>query len=205
MQKTSFWKAGHTPTLLSAFFYFDLSFMVWVLLGPLGILIAKDLGLSPAQKGLMVATPLLAGALLRIVMGVLVDHLKPKKAGFIGQLIVILTAGIDLSVGALLALCATVLASLAIKLGVNPYVAILACLVLGLLPGMRERQRGHIVNVSSLGVLFNAPRFSAYLGSKSALDDALWCVAAEVRRDGVAVTSIYMPLVHTPLVEATRV
>lgn len=89
MQKTSFWKAGHTPTLLSAFFYFDLSFMVWVLLGPLGILIAKDLGLSPAQKGLMVATPLLAGALLRIVMGVLVDHLKPKKAGLIGQLIVI--------------------------------------------------------------------------------------------------------------------
>jgi NNP family nitrate/nitrite transporter-like MFS transporter len=89
MQKTSFWKAGHTPTLLSAFFYFDLSFMVWVLLGPLGILIAKDLGLSAAQKGLMVATPLLAGALLRIVMGVLVDHLKPKKAGLIGQLVVI--------------------------------------------------------------------------------------------------------------------
>ena len=89
MQKTSFWKAGHTPTLLSAFFYFDLSFMVWVLLGPLGILIAKDLGLSAAQKGLMVATPLLAGALLRIVMGVLVDHLKPKKAGLIGQMIVI--------------------------------------------------------------------------------------------------------------------
>ncbi|MEO8171402.1 MAG: nitrate/nitrite transporter, partial [Oxalobacteraceae bacterium] len=89
MQKTSFWKAGHTPTLLSAFFYFDLSFMVWVLLGPLAILIAKDLGLSAAQKGMMVATPLLAGALLRIVMGVLVDHLKPKKAGLIGQLIVI--------------------------------------------------------------------------------------------------------------------
>ena len=89
MQKTSFWKAGHTPTLLAAFFYFDLSFMVWVLLGPLGIQIAKDLGLSAAQKGLMVATPLLAGALLRIVMGMLVDHLKPKKAGLIGQIVVI--------------------------------------------------------------------------------------------------------------------
>ncbi len=87
---TSFWKAGHTPTLLSAFFYFDLSFMVWVLLGPLAIQISKDLGLSPAQKGLMVATPLLAGALLRIVMGILVDHLKPKKAGLIGQVIVII-------------------------------------------------------------------------------------------------------------------
>ena len=88
MQKNSFWKAGHTPTLLAAFLYFDLSFMVWVILGPLGVQISKDIGLTPAQKGLMVATPLLAGAMLRIVMGVLVDHLKPKKAGMIGQLIV---------------------------------------------------------------------------------------------------------------------
>jgi NNP family nitrate/nitrite transporter-like MFS transporter len=89
MQKTSFWKSGHTPTLLASFFYFDLSFMVWVILGPLAVQISKDIGLTPAQKGLMVATPLLAGALLRIVMGVLVDHLKPKKAGLIGQLVVI--------------------------------------------------------------------------------------------------------------------
>jgi MFS transporter, NNP family, nitrate/nitrite transporter len=89
MKKTSFWKAGHTPTLLASFLYFDLSFMVWVLLGPLAVQISKDLGLTAAQKGLMVATPLLAGALLRIVMGVLVDHLKPKKAGIIGQLVVI--------------------------------------------------------------------------------------------------------------------
>jgi NNP family nitrate/nitrite transporter-like MFS transporter len=89
MQKTSFWKAGHTPTLLASFFYFDLSFMVWVILGPLAVQISRDIGLSPAQKGLMVATPLLAGAMLRIVMGVLVDHLKPKKAGIIGQAVVI--------------------------------------------------------------------------------------------------------------------
>ncbi|WP_338849772.1 nitrate/nitrite transporter [Massilia sp. W12] len=86
---TSFWRAGHLPTLFAAFFYFDLSFMVWVLLGPLAVLIAKDLALDPAQKGLMVATPLLAGALLRLVMGLLVDRLQPKKAGIIGQLIVI--------------------------------------------------------------------------------------------------------------------
>ena len=63
--------------------------MVWVLLGPLGVQIANDLGLTHAQKGLMVATPVLAGALLRMVMGVLVDHLKPKMAGAIGQVIVI--------------------------------------------------------------------------------------------------------------------
>jgi MFS transporter, NNP family, nitrate/nitrite transporter len=83
-----FWRSGHTPTLLSAFLYFDLAFMVWVMLGPLGVQIAADLGLSPAQKGLMVATPVLAGALLRIVMGMLVDHLRPKKAGIVSQLIV---------------------------------------------------------------------------------------------------------------------
>ena len=63
--------------------------MVWVVLGPLGVQIANDLALSPAQKGLMVATPVLAGALLRIVMGILVDHLKPKMAGAIGQVVVI--------------------------------------------------------------------------------------------------------------------
>lgn len=84
-----FWKAGHAPTLFAAFFYFDLAFMVWVMLGPLGVQIAQALGLSAAQKGLMVATPVLSGALLRIVMGVLVDHLKPKKAGIIGQVIVL--------------------------------------------------------------------------------------------------------------------
>ena len=89
--KSSFWKAGHTPTLLSAFLYFDLSFMVWVLLGPLAVQIAADLSLTPAQKGLMVATPVLAGALLRIVMGVLVDQIKPKNAGTIGQIIVIIS------------------------------------------------------------------------------------------------------------------
>ena len=85
----SFLKAGHTPTLFAAFLYFDLSFMVWVMLGPLAVQIAKDLHLAPVQKGLMVATPVLAGALLRVVMGMLVDHLKPKMAGLIGQVIVI--------------------------------------------------------------------------------------------------------------------
>jgi NNP family nitrate/nitrite transporter-like MFS transporter len=84
-----FFKAGHLPTLISAFLYFDLSFMVWVILGPLGVQIAKTLGLDPAQKGLMVAVPVLAGALLRIVNGVLVDHFGPKKTGIFAQSIVI--------------------------------------------------------------------------------------------------------------------
>ena len=89
MISRAFLKAGHTPTLLSAFLYFDLSFMVWVLLGPLGVAISKDLGLTPAQKGLMVALPLLAGAGLRLVAGVLVDHIGPRRTGIIGQLVVL--------------------------------------------------------------------------------------------------------------------
>lgn len=59
-------------------------------MGPLGVQIANDLGLTAAQKGLMVATPVLSGALLRLVMGVMVDHLKPKLAGAIGQVVVIM-------------------------------------------------------------------------------------------------------------------
>ena len=89
MSPKSFLKAGHTPTLFAAFLYFDLSFMVWVILGPLGVAIAKSFHLDPAQKGLMVATPVLAGALLRLVNGVLVDHIGPKKTGILSQLIVI--------------------------------------------------------------------------------------------------------------------
>jgi MFS transporter, NNP family, nitrate/nitrite transporter len=84
-----FLRAGHLPTLIAAFLYFDLSFMVWVMLGPLGVQIAKDLHLEPGQKGLMVAIPVLAGAVLRIVIGVLVDHLKPKRAGTIAQIVVV--------------------------------------------------------------------------------------------------------------------
>ena len=87
--KTGFWASGHTPTLIAAFLYFDLAFMVWVLLGPLAPDIARTLALTPAEKGLMVATPTLAGAILRVVNGLLVDRIGPKKAGAISQIIVI--------------------------------------------------------------------------------------------------------------------
>jgi NNP family nitrate/nitrite transporter-like MFS transporter len=88
---TSFWKAGHKPTLFAAFLYFDLSFMVWYLLGPLAVQIAGDLHLTTQQRGLMVATPILAGAILRFLMGMLADQLSPKTAGIIGQVIVIVS------------------------------------------------------------------------------------------------------------------
>jgi NNP family nitrate/nitrite transporter-like MFS transporter len=85
-----FRKAGHLPTLFAAFLYFDVSFMTWVLLGPLGVSIAAELHLNAAQKGLMVAVPVLAGAGLRVVLGLLVDRYQPKRVGIGAQLVVIL-------------------------------------------------------------------------------------------------------------------
>ncbi len=95
MVNREFLKAGHLPTLLAAFFYFDMSFMVWVLLGALAVQMSADLGLNAAQKGFMVALPVLAGALLRVVFGILVDKLRPRRAGIIAQVIVI--AGLSLA------------------------------------------------------------------------------------------------------------
>lgn len=63
----TFWKVGHLPTLISAFLYFDVSFMVLVLLGALGNYVASDLGLGPGQRGLMTAIPLLGGSILWLV------------------------------------------------------------------------------------------------------------------------------------------
>lgn len=87
---TSFWKAGHAPTLFAAFLYFDLSFMVWYVLGPLAVQIATDLGLTAQERGMMVATPILAGAILRLLLGFLADRTSPKTAGIFGQVVVIL-------------------------------------------------------------------------------------------------------------------
>lgn len=87
--RSNFWRIGHKPTLIASFLYFDLAFMVWVLLGPLAPDIAKTLALTPAEKGLMVATPTLMGAILRVVNGLLVDRIGPKLSGTISQVIVI--------------------------------------------------------------------------------------------------------------------
>jgi len=78
-------------------------------------------------------------------------------------------------------------------------------LILGFVPGMRERGQGHVINVSSIGVQTNTPRFSAYVASKSALDAFSRCIASEVVDDGVAVTTVYMPLVRTEMIAPTRI
>jgi len=80
-----FKQSGHWPSLLCAFLYFDTSFMLWTLLGALGVFIAQSFHLSPGQKGLLVAIPLLGGAVLRIVLGVATDHFGPRKVGLAGM------------------------------------------------------------------------------------------------------------------------
>ena len=88
MNLAEFRRSGHWPTLLSAFLYFDVSFMVWTMLGALGAQIGSELHLSPSQKGLMVATPILSGAALRIVLGLLSDRWGGKTTGIVAQLVV---------------------------------------------------------------------------------------------------------------------
>ena len=89
MNWREFKQAGHWPTLLSAFLYFDVSFMAWVVLGPLMLYLGQELGLTVEEKFTLVAVPILAGALLRIPMGMLADHLGQKRTGQFGQLVVI--------------------------------------------------------------------------------------------------------------------
>jgi NNP family nitrate/nitrite transporter-like MFS transporter len=79
-----FLRAGHWPTLLAAFLYFDVSFMIWVILGPLGVFVGEQLHLSPSQKGLLIATPLLAGSFFRPLLGWLADAIGGRRAGLVG-------------------------------------------------------------------------------------------------------------------------
>jgi NAD(P)-dependent dehydrogenase (short-subunit alcohol dehydrogenase family) len=78
-------------------------------------------------------------------------------------------------------------------------------LMLAVLPGMRQRKRGHIINISSIGTQAYPPRFSAYVASKSALAAFSRCIGPEVVDDGVAVTNIHMPLVRTPMIAPTGI
>ena len=78
-------KSGHAPSLFASFLYFDVSFMIWVLLGALGVYITKDFGLSPAQKGFIVAVPILSGSFFRLILGVLTDRIGPRKTAIGGM------------------------------------------------------------------------------------------------------------------------
>ncbi len=84
MYPKSFIKSGHWPTLLAAFLYFDVSFMVWVLLGPLAPAITQHMHMTGTQKGLLVAIPLLGGAFFRPILGALCDRIGGRKVGLLG-------------------------------------------------------------------------------------------------------------------------
>ena len=78
-------------------------------------------------------------------------------------------------------------------------------LTLGLLPSMVKKRRGHVINISSIGVLTNAPRFSAYVASKAALDAWTRCAASEFADVGIQFTTVNMPLVRTPMIAPTKI
>ncbi|MBI1901310.1 MAG: NarK/NasA family nitrate transporter [Planctomycetia bacterium] len=87
MHLRAFLRSGHTPTLACAFWYFDVSFMVWMLIGALANSIAPEFSLSDAQKGLLVAVPVLGGALLRLPLGYLADRFGPRRTALAGLLL----------------------------------------------------------------------------------------------------------------------
>ena len=74
-----------------------------------------------------------------------------------------------------------------------------------LLPGMVAKRKGHVVNISSISVLVNAPRFSAYVASKAALDAWTRCASSEYADTGITFTTINMPLVRTPMIAPTQI
>ena len=78
-------------------------------------------------------------------------------------------------------------------------------ITMGLLPGMVAKKRGHVVNISSISVLVNAPRFSAYVASKAALDAWTACAASEFQDQGITFTTVNMPLVRTPMTAPTKI
>lgn len=88
MKLSDFRKAGHWPTLLAAFLYFDISFMAWVSLGPLMIYITKDMPISVEDKISLVAIPVLGGAFFRVPLGILADAIGAKMTGILAQAIV---------------------------------------------------------------------------------------------------------------------
>lgn len=167
-------RTGHWPTLLSAFLYFDVSFMVWTMLGALGAQIGHSLHLRPEQKGLMVAIPILGGAILRIVLGLLSDRLGAKTVGILAQIAVmaglavawrcgLTTFGATLVLGAVLGLAGASFA-VALPQAGRWYPANMQGLVLGL------------AGAGNLGVVIDslvAPRLAATHGWNSVFGFAL--------------------------------
>jgi MFS transporter, NNP family, nitrate/nitrite transporter len=156
--------AGHKPTVFAAFLHFDLSFMIWVLLGALGVSISESLGLSPAQKGLMVAIPILSGSLMRIPLGLLSDRFGGRRVG-IGMLLLLF---VPLAIGWQSGTSLTVLISVGLMLGVaGASFAVVLPLASRWYPPERQ---GLVMGIAAAGnsgtVVANlvAPRIAAIVG-----------------------------------------
>ncbi|WP_322902860.1 nitrate/nitrite transporter [Paenibacillus campi] len=87
MEAKSFWKSGHKPTLFGSFLYFDISFMIWGMIGPLSVVIAHDYPMDPVQKAQLVALPVLGGSILRLLLGFMSDYIGPKRTSQIGMIL----------------------------------------------------------------------------------------------------------------------
>src|SRR5688572_20312366 len=87
---SGFARAGHLPTLIAALLYFDVSFMIWVLLGPLAPFLREDLGLSATEQGLLTAIPLLGGSLFRPVLGFVADRIGGRRTGLLGLMLTLI-------------------------------------------------------------------------------------------------------------------
>ena len=90
----NFLRAGHFPTLMAALLYFDVSFMTWVLLGPLAPFLREDMGLTATQQGLVTAIPLLGGSLFRPLLGMLGDRIGGRRTGMIGMTLTLITLAV---------------------------------------------------------------------------------------------------------------
>jgi NNP family nitrate/nitrite transporter-like MFS transporter len=157
-------RRGHLPTLLACFLHFDLSFMLWVLIGALGILIAEDLKLSPSQRGVLVALPILSGSLLRIPLGLLSDRWGARRVG--GSMLAFLF--VPLSIGWLAATSWPAIMAVGLLLGTaGASFAVALPLASAWYPAKRQ---GLVMGIAAAGnsgtVITNlvAPRLAASVG-----------------------------------------
>jgi MFS transporter, NNP family, nitrate/nitrite transporter len=155
---------GHRPTVFAAFLHFDLSFMIWVLLGALGVSISEGLGLSSAQKGLMVATPILSGSIMRIPLGLLSDRFGGRRVGIAMLMLLFVPLAIGWQSGTSL----PVLLSVGLMLGVaGASFAVVLPLASRWYPPERQ---GLVMGIAAAGnsgtVVANlvAPRIAAHVG-----------------------------------------
>ena len=155
---------GHKPTVFAAFLHFDLSFMIWVLLGALGVSIGESLGLDAAQKGLMVAMPLLSGSIMRIPLGLLSDRFGGRRVG-IGMLLLLF---VPLTLGWQAGTSLSVLIAVGLMLGVaGASFAVALPLASRWYP---PEQQGFVMGIAAAGnsgtVVANllAPRIAAHVG-----------------------------------------